>query len=304
MKPIYRAWLIQIEVTNACHLSCAHCTRAVPHIRKPYFANLDFVEKALRSLDGWKRGVGCMGGEPTLHPQFPEICALYRRYFPKKQCGLFTAGGKRYEEHKGLIDETFGIIHYNDHEMIGVHQPVMVASRDVIKDDKLREELIDRCWLQTYWSPSITPKGAFFCEVAGMFDMLFDGPGGYPVEPGWWKKSVGQFKDQRDRYCNSCSIPIPMEKLPTNLPYDLVSISNAKRLLEAGSPLAAKGNIRVLDQIFTREDIERLRRQPNLNKTPYVHTKLKEQHYWFRTLSKKYLFIALFDRLKMSLGVN
>ena len=201
MKPIYKAWLIQIEITNACHLSCAHCTRAVSHVKKPYFADLAFVEKALLSLQGWTRGVGCIGGEPTLHPDFPAICKLFRKYFPKRQCGLFTAGGKRYEEHKELIDETFGIINFNDHEMGGVHQPMMIASKDVIKDDKLRDELIDKCWLQTVWSPSITPKGAFFCEVAATFDMLFNGPGGYPIEPGWWKRTVPEFRDQRDRYC-------------------------------------------------------------------------------------------------------
>jgi hypothetical protein len=190
MKPIKDAWLIQIDITNACHLRCAHCTRAVPHIKKPFFADLEFVEKALQSLKGWRRGVGCMGGEPTMHPQFVEICALYRKYFPKSQRGLFTAGGKFYEKHKDLIDDTFGIILFNNHETAGVHQPIFVASEDVIKDETLRNELIDKCWIQTLWSPSITPRGAFFCEVAGTIDNLFDGPGGFAVEPGWWKQGL------------------------------------------------------------------------------------------------------------------
>jgi hypothetical protein len=244
-----------------------------------------------------------MGGEPTLHPKFPDVCKLFRKHFPKKQCGLFTAGGKRYEEHKDLINETFGIIHYNDHEMGGVHQPFMVASKDVIKDEQLREALIDKCWLQTYWSPSITPKGAFFCEVAGTFDLLFNGPGGYPIEPGWWKKSAEHFRDQRERYCTSCSMPIPMEKLPIDLPYDIVSISNAQKLKEAGSPMAKAGKLRVINDEITAEDIERLRKLPSLNKTPFVHTVLQRQHYWFRA-PLKYHLLGLFDRLRMALGIN
>lgn len=99
MEPIYKAWLIQIEITNACTLSCAHCTRAVGHFNKPYFADLEFIEKALQSLKGWERGIGRMGGEATIHPKFPGICELYQQYFPRKQCGLFTSGGKKYEQY-------------------------------------------------------------------------------------------------------------------------------------------------------------------------------------------------------------
>ena len=238
MRDIDKAVTIQIDVTNACILSCSHCTRAVPHVAKPYFAELEVVEKALQSLEGWKRAVGCMGGEPTLHPQFPEICGLYRKYFPKKQRGLWTAGGKKYKEHEKLIDETFGLIVYNDHKTGSRHQPVLVASEDVVPDEALRNKLIDKCWLQTLWSPSITPKGAFFCEVAGTLDMLFDGPGGYEVEPDWWKRKVKDFQDQRDRACHSCSVAIPMKEYPDDLPYDYVSPSNLKRLEAAGSPMA------------------------------------------------------------------
>lgn len=304
MKPIYKAWLIQIEITNACHLSCAHCTRAVSHVKKPYFADLAFVEKALLSLQGWTRGVGCIGGEPTLHPDFPAICKLFRKYFPKRQCGLFTAGGKRYEEHKELIDETFGIITFNDHEMGGVHQPMMIASKDVIKDDKLRDELIDKCWLQTVWSPSITPKGAFFCEVAATFDMLFNGPGGYPIEPGWWKRTVPEFRDQRDRYCTSCSIPIPMEKVSIDVPYEYVSISNFKKLEEAGSPLAKNGRLRVINDVYTAEDIERIKKRPDLNSRPFSHTVRDKQHRWLKIMSKRLLLRGLLDELKVVLHIN
>jgi len=44
MKPIYDAWLIQIEITNACGKKCAYCTRAVPHFKNPYFAEMTFIE--------------------------------------------------------------------------------------------------------------------------------------------------------------------------------------------------------------------------------------------------------------------
>jgi hypothetical protein len=55
----------------------------------------------------------------------------------------------------------------------------------------------DNCWWQRLLgSPSITPKGAFFCEVAAAMDMLFDGPGGWKIEKDWWKRGPEGFGDQ------------------------------------------------------------------------------------------------------------
>ena len=134
MRPLADAWSILIEVTNACRLRCAHCTAGVPHVRRPIFMQLGAVDQALKSLKGWKKGVGCFGGEPTMHPEFAEICALFRAHFPRKQCALWTCGGRTYEQHRQVIDETFAIVAYNDHESPGFHQPLMIVCDEVRAD--------------------------------------------------------------------------------------------------------------------------------------------------------------------------
>ena len=284
MINLYDAWLIQIDVTNACINKCAHCTRAVRYYKKPYFADLDYIEKALKSLKEWECGVGCMGGEPTQHPKFLEICELYRKYFPKERCGLWTCGGNKYKKYRKIINKTFGIICYNEHKIPSYHQPMLVASEEVIKDEKLRNELIDDCWLQKEWSPAISVKGAFFCEVAATLDMLFDGPGGYNLEPFWWNKSIKQFKDQRNRYCKLCGISIPIQKLPDNIDYELISKKNLKRLKYSNTQ---KQKFVIVDKIFTKEDIDLIKQNNEYN--PEKYNEMENPYSWFKVpLNNKY----------------
>lgn len=218
MQPISKAWFCQIELTNICAKACVYCTRFVHHVRKDqqFFMSISELETALESLDGWPNRIGIIGGEPTLHPEFGAVCETLRRYFPADKLGLWTSGGKRFEQHSEIILETFGYISYNEHNQhqqdICKHQPLTVALRDVVEDKATRRALIDQCWVQEKWCPSISPKGAFFCEVACSLDMVLDGPGGWPTEKGWWKKAPGEFEDQIERYCDSCGMCVPLER--------------------------------------------------------------------------------------------
>jgi hypothetical protein len=129
---------------------------------------------------------------------------------------LFTSGGKDWPRYKTLAQKTFGAIALNAHNLkqkkVCRHQRLTVAIKDIIKDEAYRNELIDDCWVQRQWSPMITMKGAFFCEVAASQDLLWDGPGGYPIEQNWWKRTPEQFKEQRDRYCENCGMCVPMDR--------------------------------------------------------------------------------------------
>lgn len=263
MKPISENVVIQIEIINGCTLACANCTRHVGHHRKPFIMSLEQVREAILSLEGFPGRVGCMGGEPAMHPQFRDVLAIYRELLPKDRREFWTTGFK-WTEYVEDINETFHphLIHYNDHtQTSGRHQPLLVAIEDVIPDAALREELIDDCWVQRQWSASITPKGAFFCEVAASLDHLFDGPGGWPVEPGWWKRVPTDYADQRAFACNKCSAAIPMETLSDgrggrDYAPDVVSRSNLARLRAVGSPKVARGHYELWTRKLTREDIE------------------------------------------------
>ena len=258
MKPIYDAWLIQIEITNVCNVGCANCTRLIGHHRKSYFMDLEFIEKAIDSLKGFKGGIGIMGGEPTLHPQFEEICELLQKKRVTHKCGLWTSGYK-WNEYKEIIKKTFGLgVYFNDHsDPRQRHQPILIAIEEVVEDKNLMWQLIDNCWIQRCWSPSINIKGAFFCEVAAALDLLFNGPGGYSVEQGWWNKTPEEFNDQVKRYCPMCGGALPFDCPSNKEAYDLVSPKNYERLIKLSSPKALSGNVQIFDKKISKEEIEK-----------------------------------------------
>jgi hypothetical protein len=253
---------MEIEITNSCTRRCANCTRFVGHHRKTYFMEVDFLEKSLDSLAGFPGKIGIMGGEPTLHPHFSQICELLKRRIKRSRCYLWTSGYK-WDEYKKLIKETFGLVYYNDHaDKTQSHQPMLLAIDEVVDDKNLMRELIDKCWVQERWSPSINPKGGFFCEVAAALDMLYEGPGGYPIEKGWWKKTPEQFLDQVNRYCLLCGGAIPLKGEFYICGKDLISPKNLDALLKLGSPKALDESYELFDKKITPEMMGEKRRKP------------------------------------------
>lgn len=251
MRALNEMSVIQIEITNGCHLRCANCTRFVGHHRQPFFMDLERVERALDSLEGFPGHIGLMGGEPALHPQFREICELYRTKIPQKERRELWTAGYKWEEYRDIIHETFleKYIAYNDHSDPdeGTHQPLLIAIEEVIDDRELLWKVIDNCWIQLRWSASITPKGAFFCEVAAAQDHLFEGPGGWPIEKGWWKRTPAEFQDQVRRYCCRCSAALPMAVPNNHEPFDFLSPGNARRLEACRSPKFLQSRYRIAD---------------------------------------------------------
>ena len=284
MIPIYRMKVIHIEVTNACNIACSSCTRFIGHHKKPYFMGLDTVRKAIESLEGFPGGIGMMGGEPTLHPQFIEICKIYQELIPDRRRREFWTNGYKWNEYKDIINETFDSdkIAYNDHAdpVAGVHQPLLLAAQDILDDRELMWRLIGSCWVQWRWSASITPKGGFFCEVAAAMDLLFDGPGGYPLEIGWWDKTAEQFSGQVKRCCPRCSAAIPMPRPSSHSEDDLVSKSNFEALAKCGSPKLKQGKIKLFEGKYSEADIERFVKE---GWTPWSHRPYKQsspEHKW------------------------
>jgi hypothetical protein len=271
--PPREQWCIQIDVTNGCTRRCSNCTRLLAHARGRRDMSLADFARAARALAdfpaasppdrrGRRKVVGIIGGEPLLHPRFPELCEIMIEAIPRmRHRGLWT--GIRYENHphraaaERLIGprpspaqnpaETGGYLNQNLHKKACFHQPVLVAVRDVVEEERAMWEWIERCPLQQEWSATITPKGFFFCEVAGALDLVFDGPGGLPVTPACWRHDLGAYREQIERWCPRCGVCLPLAGRSDKERRDDVSRSNLHDLRRLKSPRILAGDYVLFD---------------------------------------------------------
>lgn len=128
-----------------------------------------------------------------------------------------------------------------------MHQPSLTAVQELIPDPELRARLIENCAVPRHWSASVTKKGFFFCEVAGAFDALFDGPGGKPVEEDVWDQPISAFQDQIDRWCPRCGMCVPLEGRLDKDCIDDITPGNLEALRALGSPRVKAGAYVVID---------------------------------------------------------
>lgn len=243
MKAITEVETLQICTTNACVLECANCTHLVGHHKRPYMMSLEQFRRVVNSLKDYPRMIGLIGGEVLLVPWFAEQCAYLRANFPREQLGLWSVfpHGEKYVRHREVICETFGNILLNDHSVANImHAPMLVAAGEFYEDKRDLHAAAWKCWVQNAWSPGITPKGAFFCEVAAELDQLFDGPGGWDIsEPGWWKRTPADYADQIEFACAKCGGCLPLERRSSQDNRCDISEGNAELL---------KGRSRKVDQ--------------------------------------------------------
>ena len=184
-----------------------------------------------------------------------------------------------------------------------------------VTDDAALFQAVDKCWVQESWSASIHPKGAYFCEVAAALAETFNGPDGWKVEPGWWKRTPKDFADQMDWACRRCGAAMPIERNRTTKDAtDDVSPQNLERLKEIKSRKLARGEVQVhndfrfdqkltenhgypgqtyKDEIYRKTIAARYGIALVMNKRGYWEPRLmedmpKEEPSLFRILSDKY----------------
>src|SRR5678815_4447941 len=103
-RPTWMGGIIQIHITRVCNLSCTHCTQGSNFGGKPVLMTLENFEIAVKSLRNYSGVVGVFGGNPTMHPQFAQICQILSEHIPWDHRGLWS---NNLMGHGKLCRETF-----------------------------------------------------------------------------------------------------------------------------------------------------------------------------------------------------
>jgi hypothetical protein len=239
-----------------------------------YFMPIEEFKLAVRSLRDFPGAVGMMGGLPTKHPKFEEMCEVLRDNFPPSKLELWTSGEKEYFDKLEVVQRTFGHIARNDHTEsqleVCEHQVTTLALIDVVPDPELRLELVNECWVLDKWCPTIGHRpygaGAFVCELMLGIDTLMDNSslGGVGIDfakdPRWWDRPVDDpsYVKQLREYCGFCSMCLPMQRqvlrngieIVSPMVYDLLKHNLSKCCGDRSKMRQVTG------LSFTREDIE------------------------------------------------
>lgn len=241
---IWRGRVLQVKWTSACDLDCKNCSVAVGPLKalhRKFFITPDQLRTALRSLKGFPGVIGAFGGNPCIHPQFDELCQIFREEIPNKdQRGLWS---NRIFKHGAVCRETFSPIHSN----LNVHQsqvawdeikrdwpeasplsaglntashhgPIFGSMRELGVSEEESWRKIGSCYVNQTWSAEITVVDehlvGYFCEIAAtMAELEGDYGKGRPIEPGWWSLSMSRFENQVQQYCTRCLIPMNPRKV-------------------------------------------------------------------------------------------
>jgi len=240
---IWRSGIIQVMVTRACDLACHHCSQGSNLAGKPVMMSAEEFDRACSSLAGYFGVVGMFGGNPTMHPQFPELCRIMRERVPYLQRGLWCNNLRgRGADARATFNPRFSNLNVHldsdaaeefrrdwpesapylkGTHLDSLHGSPWVALKDVVEDEGERWRLIGQCDVNQFWSAclGVVPgRGlrAYFCEIAYAMAALHataldadDWPDtGLEVVPGWWRQPMAAFEQQVRLHCHSCGIPM------------------------------------------------------------------------------------------------
>jgi len=196
--------VIQIHITRTCDKACFGCTQGSNLGGKSEFITLGNFEQACLSLRNYFGIVGIFGGNPALHPEFPELCRILRQYIPMPRRGLWCNHPKGNGIHmRGTFNPAVSNLNvhmdqeaYNEFkrdwpksnpfglQKFSRHSPVYTAMQDLIPDEDERWRLISECDINQHWSAMVAQfRGelrGYFCEIAGAQSILHQYEEDYP----------------------------------------------------------------------------------------------------------------------------
>ena len=170
--------LIEIDLTYSCNLKCSNCNRSCSQAPSREYIPLnqiqDFVETSVKEGIHWKR-IRLLGGEPTLHPYFPDVIKIildYKENFsPGTKVQVATNGyGPFVNSMLSKLPENIEIINTEKTNST----PYFCSFNTAPKDQFIYKfaDFKNACWIAEICGMGFTPNGYYPCAIAGGIDRV------------------------------------------------------------------------------------------------------------------------------------
>ena len=182
--------MIEIDITYACNLLCHNCNRSCAQAPEALHMPLSMIRRFVQESEArskrWKR-IRVLGGEPTLHPEFPAVVEVLHRYSQKHPgCVLEVVTNGHGPQVQGRIARLPADVLVDNSAKTSRVQPDF-GPFNLAPVDDLRFSLADfcnGCFVMRDCGMGLTPLGYYPCAVAGGIDRILGaGLGGAHLPP-------------------------------------------------------------------------------------------------------------------------
>jgi hypothetical protein len=198
---------IELDVTWACNLNCYNCNRSCEQAPTTERMTVEqirrFVDESVAGDVRWER-IRLLGGEPTLHPDLPEILDALRTYrdvhSPDTRIEIATNGhGPRV---RGVLARLPPDVAVVDTAKRSPVQPDFksfnVAPQDL--SAYRRADFRNGCWIIEHCGFGLGPYGYYPCAVAAGIDRVAGLDAGRKTLPS----DADEMADLLNRFCRLC----------------------------------------------------------------------------------------------------
>ncbi len=198
--------LIEIDLTYLCNLRCNNCNRSSAQAPDAVHIELDtvrkFVDDSLAQERNWMR-IRLLGGEPTLHPQFPKIIDELLRYkekYPHTSIQVVTNGfGQKVQKVLEALPKSIYVENsFKDSNVQPGFGPFNLAPQD--SKFYSTADYRNGCSIATTCGLGLTPQGYYPCAVAGGIDRVLGVSRGRSDLP----PSEDEMRDLMEVACRLC----------------------------------------------------------------------------------------------------
>jgi hypothetical protein len=198
--------LIELDITYACNLKCYSCNRSCGLAPSDDHLSLEQVRRFIReSIDmniRWKR-IRLLGGEPTMHPQLPELIkeltSFKAKYCPEALIEVVTNGvGGGCSEIMARLGKDVKVVNTSKISKTNTFLGFNVAPRD--QSLYRFADYSCGCWVPEFCGINLSPYGYYCCGAGAGIDRVF----GFNIGRKSLPVSADSLRDQMDVLCRYC----------------------------------------------------------------------------------------------------